>query len=486
LIAVVAAAAPLLGEAGDDELQVHRRLLDRWKSDPDHYARLQRDYKAFVALDAPQRDRLRKLDLDLHEQDSVTQARLGRVLERYVSWLEKQSDADRRRIEAAVGSSEKVQIIKELRENEWIRRLARVDQERIKQATSPEERDETVSVIRQEERQRHRDLRVAVNRPPEPPVVPVVAPQPPAQAPPSQVPPAKPASPPAPKRPQPVRLAEFPAEVRDFYSHSLQYLLSEGEKDRLAAAEGQWPTYARTFRELADKHPVTMPPGKKTGPRTRMELPAEWKAYYALPGGNAKKPLERPYPHVLNKSEREELSKVMGQWPAYALMLHAAVARHKDRKMPADQLGPCKPEDFQPEVQKFLAGDLAKKLNDREQKRLKDAEGKWPDYPNLVMELARKHDLRVPGTYLPGPAGLWDDVQALLPEIPDKVLDEHARTLSKDERDQLTATAANDPDGTRQRLTESYFQKNPARLQQILLDDQKKRQNRAQMLGVGK
>ena len=41
-------------------------------------------------------------------------------------------------------------------------------------------------------------------------------------------------------------------------------------------------------------------------------------------------------------------------------------------------------------------------------KRLDEAEGKWPDYPFAVMELAKEQNKPVPGTYLPGPEQFWE------------------------------------------------------------------------------
>src|SRR5216683_5219356 len=65
----------------------NRRLLEKWRTDPDHFARLQRDYQAFLALPLERQARLRKFDRDLHAEDPAMQARLWTVLERYSAWL---------------------------------------------------------------------------------------------------------------------------------------------------------------------------------------------------------------------------------------------------------------------------------------------------------------------------------------------------------------------------------------------------------------
>src|SRR5438093_9751536 len=104
--AVAAAAAPVLAvsEPTAEELQANRRLLARWRADPEHYARLRRDYRAFIALPAEKRERIRELDRDLREEDLTTQAHLLRVLDRYSAWLERLADDDRARVEAASDS----------------------------------------------------------------------------------------------------------------------------------------------------------------------------------------------------------------------------------------------------------------------------------------------------------------------------------------------------------------------------------------------
>src|SRR2546430_2325952 len=81
--------------ARDDPLAWNQSLLDIWKQTPHHYARLKRDLNHFWSLPREERDRLRSLDKELHDQDSATQNRLWNVLERYHDWLERLSESDR-------------------------------------------------------------------------------------------------------------------------------------------------------------------------------------------------------------------------------------------------------------------------------------------------------------------------------------------------------------------------------------------------------
>ena len=44
------------------------------------------------------------------------------------------------------------------------------------------------------------------------------------------------------------------------------------------------------------------------------------------------------------------------------------------------------------------------------------AEGKWPDYPNTIQELARRHQLEVPWHTLPGQRKNWDNYRPPPPD----------------------------------------------------------------------
>src|SRR5438132_1069513 len=108
-------ALPSMASAdGGEDGERGRKLLEKAKNDPQHYARLLQDLQAFRALPEDRQKALRKLDQELHEEDSVSYARLQRVLERYAEWLERLPDADRKKLEAAADSRERLRLIKEI------------------------------------------------------------------------------------------------------------------------------------------------------------------------------------------------------------------------------------------------------------------------------------------------------------------------------------------------------------------------------------
>src|SRR5437868_3945385 len=69
----------------------------------------------------------------------------------------------------------------------------------------------------------------------------------------------------------------------------------------------------------------------------------------------------------------------------------------QDRGIPLPfAFGPSRPGEFKPEVEEVVTA-LKPKLTASEKNNLDGLQGKWPQYPKLFLDLARKHDLAVPG-----------------------------------------------------------------------------------------
>jgi hypothetical protein len=404
LLGGLALVLPLLAanEPTSQELQTNRLLLKRWRSDPDHYARLKSDLKEFLELPAEKQDALRRFDRELHDENTKTQERLWRVLDRYSSWLARLPEDDRRRIEEASEPLEKLFIIKDLRQKEWIQRLPKIDRERIEKAPSGEIRDTLIASLRHEERDHRFNMRVALAREQDEP----------REAGKPNV--AKTETKPGPEKSkayEPTKLAEFPKEVREYFRFSLRPMLSQRELGYLDGAEGQWPSYAKALKTLAAKHPVKVLPARDPSitnfPVWRlMDLPREWSAHVGPRNLKKASLSEKERKEIIQKGlgekERKDIIQLVGKWPDFALAI-SEVAKTKHWETPKRQLGPCRPEEFPPEIERFIRDDLMKALKDdsNAKEKLKKAEGTWPDYPLLVMELAKKNNLRVPLTYLP-------------------------------------------------------------------------------------
>jgi hypothetical protein len=365
LLGVLAAAGAALPEAPTeqagppDAAKRNAELLASWRNDPEHaahVARLQRDLERFWSLPAEERDRIRKLDQDLHELDPATQQRLRGVLERYHVWLERLPEADRKRI-ASASPEERSAVVRDIREQQFVRRLPPPTRT-IVEGLKGEEREIEIARLREEQRERSRQLF-------------------------RQQPPR------VPKKDKPTQLNEFPIEVQDFVRDSLLPLLPQSERDELRRAESRpWPAYARQLLKLSQEHPIPLP--GPIGPVRIADLPT-------------------PLSKNLKKLTRQERTKMEeGKWPEFGVALRALP---QGKKFLPVRVTPSFPSQFPDPVQDFIK-QLDRKLTAEERQALEGVQGEWPDYPKLLLELSRKYRMEIPGMSLPGPKELWDSARA--------------------------------------------------------------------------
>ncbi len=143
-------------EAGDD-LERNARLLRKWKADPEHYARLQQDLQAFRALPPERQQQLRRFDLELHSLDPQTQRHLWDVLERYSLWYERLPEETRKKIEETTDLDERVELIREIKEQQWMERLPQKTRETLAddlRKAKPGEKNSILTRYKTEERER--------------------------------------------------------------------------------------------------------------------------------------------------------------------------------------------------------------------------------------------------------------------------------------------------------------------------------------------
>lgn len=375
LLIATGAVIPALAvpEPTPDELERNRVLLDAWRRDPEHLARLRRDLKAFWELPDAERERLRRIDAELHAADAKSQSRLRGVMERYASWLERLPEGDRQQI-AAADRTERLRVIREVRDRQYFEQIPAATRSELAQLPASE-RAAQLSRLRAEDRELRRACEKVARARLEPPARP-------------------PTTPGSPLRP--VHRSDFPEEVRYYFDNVLWRQLSPEEIERVDKAEGApWPLLARTILELSEKHPVKLP-GPVNGPRRFFDLPVDV---------NKAMPI-KDIPQI----QRRKLNELVGKWPEFAIE-YVAVAHRQGVTLPR-QLGPCHPRQFDPRVAQFIDHTLTPKLAEKEKTDLKAAEGRWPDYPKEVLELAKKHGLEVPLMHLPGPRELWEQARS--------------------------------------------------------------------------
>jgi hypothetical protein len=121
------------------------------------------------------------------------------------------------------------------------------------------------------------------------------------------------------------------------------------------------------------------------------------------------------FPRLSELGEWPRLKQAEGKWPNFALICTELAQR--ETKRPLRPLGASRPKEFTTQVQLYLVNQLMPELTKEEAKQLTATEGKWPEYPLLLLDLAYRHRRVIPGMSLPGPRSLWDRVSvARLPE----------------------------------------------------------------------
>jgi hypothetical protein len=186
--------------------------------------RPRRDAAALRSLPAETQKRIRQLDRDLHKEDPEMRTQLFRAMQRYAEWLERLPPEDRRLVEEAKSPQEKVQRIREIREQQWIATLPKADRDRLAAAKAGPERQELIARIRK--RESDRDLEGQLLQ---------------------------------------VRL-EDQQEIRRWlktempkWRDELIGKLTPSERERLKVAETKKPVPVRLLVELAEKHDVPVP-----------------------------------------------------------------------------------------------------------------------------------------------------------------------------------------------------------------------------------
>jgi hypothetical protein len=207
--------------------------------------------------------------------------------------------------------------------------------------------------------------------------------------------------------PKPEGLVDFPMSVQKYVTEYLMPRLTKREQNALADVKGSWPKYANAILDLDKKH-RHLPPLKK-GP--------------VVEGRQLQAILKQANPKlVFTQTQMRHLNEFEGKWPEYALAAKD-LWRKTHNTAPMPPLGASKLDEFPDDMKAFIKAELIPLLEkaDRENKNrsymgsLKTLEGKWPEYPNRLLDLARRHGKVIPGVSIPGPPELWQFVEFGVP-----------------------------------------------------------------------
>jgi hypothetical protein len=208
------------------------------------------------------------------------------------------------------------------------------------------------------------------------------------------------------------------ADINQFVNKSLVWRLNPIERAQLDKARMTGPSaYGEKLVELADLHPITLPPADAPGVVRMSEkgmipggkaLPQEWQQALHIPQQGAKGGFrEKGDKGNFGDKDMRRLQSLQGRWPDFALAVHEFVSRRGS--VPSEPLGPCRQKEFLPRVQKFI-DELEKDPDAR--KELHELSGHWPEYPYAVMKWAKAKNKEVPLTKLPGDPEFWDKVRS--------------------------------------------------------------------------
>jgi hypothetical protein len=339
--------------------------------------------RAFKALPPERQAAVRQLDRQLSEQDPPTRDRLFRALEAYAVWLDRLADGERRAVLAAGTPGLRLEVVREVRERQWVAGLPE-SQRRQLDGQPPEERARLIARWKEGEADRRRAWAVARRH---------------WEA-------VKAGKPPYPFDSEPMRKEVIEFVRTAFRTENVAAgdrprcrltLGPQGELARLREAQLEaqlhggwaWYDYGSLVYDLSRKYPMLPEPG--TGkPVTAPEDLGRFGTQFFTKGPG-----------------RKAVVQHIGKWPDFALEVWAHANRAKGVTIPPSvTLGPARPGEFKEPVNRFVA-ELGAKVSPAEWAALAELEGKWPEYPRKLVELADRHDLSIPGVTLPGSPARW-------------------------------------------------------------------------------
>jgi hypothetical protein len=369
------AAVPAVLSDSADELEQNRLKLEKMKVHPEEMARLRKDAQFFLSLSAERRHSLMELDRHWRKLPFRQRYRLERTLDRYLTWLEQLEPAQREKVKAAPDKKSRLELIKQLKEDEWLSRQPAKFRDKLAKLSGPQRAREIKGRRDKEHKERlHWEIVARFwddfkN-----------------------------------KRTLPHQLSDFPLDVQNYVTHYLMPRLLPDEKELLRKASGSWPKYPMALVVVADRHVPALPDPR--GPRKADELPEEVLARLFI---KAKADKQQKQRQRLDQKALQYGGSPMALGQAVSFLAKNRGLKGQEAVLPYE-LWPYRQRCLSPQVQEFIEVKLRPVLDNDEKLELlnADANALWPDYPLKLKALAEKHNLRVPWLALPGPASLWD------------------------------------------------------------------------------
>lgn len=345
-----------------------------WEPPPASWEDLLNEYKR---LPPSRQLALQELDRELFAQEPADREYLLQILEAYAFWLSKLSEKQRNGILGAPDAAQRLQKIRELREQQWLESLPTEQQKRLRTLSTPE-RIELVRRLKRHESDR-REAWSFVRRHAE-----EIA---------------------ANRIPWPFHDEALRKSVIEFARSAFR--LDEPDKARLTANDHNrylallhqaeqsggwnWFYYGREVYNLTRKYERFLLPEPQGKPITDLADLGASARYFEK--GRA---LAFVQPH-------------RGKWPEFALAVHDYWNSLSPLERPRiPPLGPARLSEFREPLRRTIEQELWPKLRPQDFKALDNLEGKWPEYCRELRKWAWFYDISLPGLMLPGSPRQWD------------------------------------------------------------------------------
>jgi hypothetical protein len=360
--------AGIFADALGEQEQKYQSLLKKLKASTEHYNQLLMNYKSFQALPKEKQKTLKDLDDAIYQltksydslqtlgkekqiapkkttgkSDSQEAGRLLEVFQKFGEWYEALNQTEKDSLAEASHPDGRIAEIKKILTRQWISRLPKVDSDALLELDEPMRAIQIVKMKKEEQ------IRVAQSFD------------------------------------KKKKVGLYSEETQKFITQIKQQLSSE-QLEKVGKLENKKVAFVKMILDFAEDNPPL--PLNKMGVKylSFKDLPPEVLAQLkSLKQTGDYKPFE--------------LIKIEKKWPAFARGV-TEIIRRSDPAFNYE-FGACKFEDLPEDIRTIVENELIQMLQDDEKVKLQLAEGKWPDYPLMLRDLARVHLVTIPGISIP-------------------------------------------------------------------------------------
>ena len=360
--------AGIFADARDEQEQKYQSLLKKLKASPEHHNQLLENYKSFQALPKEKQKTLKDLDDAIYQliksydsyqtlgkekqialkkttgkSDSQEAGRLLEVFQKFGEWYEALDETEKDSLAKASHPDGRIAEIKKILTSQWISRLPKSDSEALLKLDEPMRAIQIVKMKKEEQ------IRVAQSFD------------------------------------KKKKGGLYLEETQKFITQ-IKLQLSSEQLEKVGKLEGKKGAFVKMILDFAEDNPPL--PLNKMGVKylSPKDLPTEVSAQL--------KSLKQ-----LGVYKQIEITKIEKRWPAFARGV-TEIIRRSDPAFNYE-FGACKFNDLPEDIRTVVENELLQMLQDDEKVKLQLVEGKWPDYPLMLRDLARIHLVTIPGISIP-------------------------------------------------------------------------------------